>query len=111
MAYDEQLAQRIRSLMGNKKGLSEKKMFGGLSFLINGNMSIAASGQGGLLVRIDPSKTNEVLGSSKARLMEMRGKTMPGWLRVDAKDVKSDNELKKWVQISVDYASSLPKKQ
>jgi hypothetical protein len=109
MAYDEDLANRIRELVGMEKGLTEKKMFGGLAFLINGNMSVAASGQGGLLVRVDPDSD---LGSQPhAAPMVMRGRAMDGWLRVDDEGVRTKRQLETWVARGVDYAKSLPPKQ
>ena len=84
MAYDEELAGRIRALLGDRPDLTEKKMFGGLAFLIGGNMAIAASGQGGILVRVDPEESDELVATTPAELMEMRGRSMAGWLRVDA---------------------------
>lgn len=110
MAYDEELAERIRKLIGKKDGMSEKKMFGGLAFLVDGNMSVAASGQGGLLVRINPDQSDKLLATTKAEIMEMRGHGMPGWLRVNSADVKSDSELKRWVDLSISYAGKLPPK-
>ena len=88
MAYDEDLADRIRALVAGEAGLTEKKMFGGLAFLIGGNMAVAASGQGGLMVRVDPASSDALVAETNARLMEMRGREMKGWLRVDAKDLK-----------------------
>ena len=84
VAYDEELAERIRELVAREPGLTEQKMFGGLAFLIGGNMAIAASGQGGILVRVDPAESDDLVAKTKARLMEMRGRSMQGWLRVDA---------------------------
>ncbi|HEX2424498.1 MAG TPA: TfoX/Sxy family protein [Actinomycetota bacterium] len=110
MAYDEDLADRIRQLIGSERRLSEKKMFGGLAFLIAGNMAIAASGQGGLLVRVDPAGSDRLLARSDARPMVMRGREMPGWLRVDGDDVKTKRQLKAWVDVGVKYARSLPAK-
>ena len=111
MAYDEDLANRIRELVGLEEGLTEQKMFGGLAFLIGGNMAVAASGQGGLMVRVDPAGSDRLLASTKARRMEMRGREMPGWLRVDATDVRTKQQLAKWVRIGVAYARSLPAKR
>jgi TfoX/Sxy family transcriptional regulator of competence genes len=111
MAYDEALADRVRSLLANESGVTERKMFGGLAFLIGGNMAVAASGQGGLLVRVDPEESDRLLASSNARLMEMRGRDMKGWLRVDADDVRSKRELSKWVVRGATYARSLPAKK
>ena len=107
MAYDEELAERIRGLIGDEPSLKEQKMFGGLAFLIGGNMAIAASGQGGVLVHVDPAEGDELVASTNARLMEMRGRSMRGWLRVDPAD---DDELAKWVELGTAYARSLPAK-
>jgi hypothetical protein len=85
-------------------------MFGGLAFLVGGNMAVAASGQGGLLVRVDPAESEALIASSNARMMEMRGREMAGWLRVDAEDVRSDDALARWVETGVSYARSLPPK-
>jgi hypothetical protein len=111
MAYDEQLAERIRDLVGDEPGLTEQKMFGGLAFLIGGNMAIAASGQGGILVRTDPDASDDLVGSTDAYLMEMRGKQMRGWLRVDTEQVSTEPELAKWVELGTSYARSLPAKR
>ena len=111
MAYDEELAERIRALLGDEPGLTEQKMFGGLAFLIGGNMAVAASGGGGILVRADPEASDELVSTTKARLMEMRGRTMAGWLRVDTDDVSTEPELAKWVDIGRGYARSLPAKR
>ena len=111
MAYDEALADRIRELLGGESGLTEQKMFGGLAFLIGGNMAIAASGQGGVLVRVDPAQSDAVVETTIARPMEMRGRQMQGWLRVDSDDVEADSELAKWVELGTTYARSLPAKR
>jgi TfoX/Sxy family transcriptional regulator of competence genes len=111
MAYDEDLADRIRELLGRERGLTEKKMFGGLAFLVGGNMAVAASGQGGILVRVDPEESDRLVARTKARPMVMRGREMHGWLRVDADDVRTKHQLAKWVEIGVGYARSLPKKK
>jgi TfoX/Sxy family transcriptional regulator of competence genes len=110
MAYDEELAARIRDLVGDEADLTEKKMFGGLAFLIGGNMAIAASGQGGLLVRVDPEESDKLVSTTPARLMEMRGREMKGWLRVDAADVKTKRQLSTWVRRGAGFARSLPAK-
>jgi TfoX/Sxy family transcriptional regulator of competence genes len=110
VAYDEDLADRMRELIGREPGLTEKKMFGGLAFLIGGNMAVAASGQGGALVRVDPAQSDELVATSSARLMEMRGRTMQGWLRVDSADLRTKRQLSKWVELGVTYARSLPTK-
>ena len=111
MAYDEELASRIRELIGNESGLTEQKMFGGLAFLIGGNMAIAASGQGGVLVRVDPVQSDALVAKTTARLMEMRGRQMQGWLRVDSQDVRTKRQLAKWVELGRTYARSLPTKR
>jgi hypothetical protein len=110
MAYDEELAGRVRELVGDRPGLKEQKMFGGLAFLIGGNMAVAASGQGGLLVRVDPDQSDRLVAESAARPMEMRGREMRGWLRVPASDVATDAELSRWVGLATAYAGSLPAK-
>jgi|SRR5579884_1881237 len=110
MAYDEQLAARIRELVADERGMTEKKMFGGLAFLVGGNMAIAASGQGGLLVRVDPADGERLIASGKAAAMEMRGRSMAGWLRVDAADVATKQALSAWVRRGVGYARSLTPK-
>jgi len=111
VAYDEELADRIRELVAGESGLTEKKMFGGLAFLIGGNMAVAASGQGGLLVRVEPAQSDKLVATTRARLMEMRGRSMQGWLRVDAEDVRTKRQLVKWVERGTTYAGSLPVKR
>jgi exosome complex RNA-binding protein Rrp42 (RNase PH superfamily) len=108
MAYDEELARRIRDLIGPDPELTEKKMFGGLAFLIHGNMAISASGQGGVLVRVDPALTDELVVTTKATIAVMQGREMSGWLRVSPEDVATDDDLEYWVDLGVDYARSLP---
>jgi TfoX/Sxy family transcriptional regulator of competence genes len=111
VAYDEDLADRIRELLAGETDLTEQKMFGGLAFLIGGNMAVAASGQGGLLVRVDPAQSDQLVATTNARLMEMRGRQMQGWLRVDSEDVGAKRELAKWVERGATYARSLPAKR
>jgi len=110
MAYDEQLAERLRELLRGQEGLAEKRMFGGLAFLINGHMSVSASGQGGLLVRVDPAEGDALANEPHAQLFEMRGRAMPGWMRVAPEGVRSKRELERWVKRGVGYARSLPPK-
>lgn len=110
MAYDEDLANRIRELVLREPGVSEQRMFGGLAFLIDGNMSVSASGQGGVLLRVDPAETDALLGKPHAHPFEMRGRVMQGWLRVDAEGLKSKRQLERWVARGVTYARSLPSK-
>jgi TfoX/Sxy family transcriptional regulator of competence genes len=110
MPYDEDLANRIRELIAREPDVTEKKMFGGLAFLINGNMSVAASGQGGLMVRCDPEQTDALLEKPHAKRFEMRGREMQGWLRVDDEGVRTKRRLEPWVRTGVAYARSLPPK-
>ena len=110
MAYDEDLANRIRELVSSEQGVSEQRMFGGLAFLVNGNMSVSASGQGGLLLRIDPAETDALLKGPHARPFKMRGRVMQGWLRVDPEGVRTKRQLERWVARGVAYARSLPSK-
>jgi TfoX/Sxy family transcriptional regulator of competence genes len=111
VAYDEELADRIREMLGDEADLVEKKMFGGLAFLIGGNMAVAASGQGGVLVRVDPVYSDRLVATTSARLMEMRGRQMRGWVRVDSNDVRTKRQLAKWVGLGTTYARSLPSKR
>lgn len=111
MAYDEELADRLRELLGDEADLVEKKMFGGLAFLIGDNMAVAASGQGGVLVRVEPAQSGTFVATTNARLMEMRGRRMQGWLRVDSDDVRTKRQLTKWVGLGATYARSLPSKR
>jgi TfoX/Sxy family transcriptional regulator of competence genes len=110
MAYDEKLADRIRELVSGEPGVTEKKMFGGLAFLIDGNMSVSASGQGGLLVRVDPDESDTLTRKPGVALMEMGGRSMAGWLRVDADAVRTKKQLAAWVERGVGFARSLPPK-
>lgn len=110
MAYDQELAGRIRQLIGDDPDLTEKAMFGGLAFLIRGNMAIAASNEGGALVRVDPAQSDDLLATTKATLANMRGRDMPGWLRVGSDDLRTDGQLASWVEIGTGYARSLPPK-
>jgi TfoX/Sxy family transcriptional regulator of competence genes len=111
MAYDQQLADRIRRLIAGAPDLTEKKMFGGLAFLIAGNMAIAASSQGGAMVRVDPQQSDALVATTTASLVEMRGRPMPGWLHVSSDDLLSDDRLNPWVERGTGYARSLPPKQ
>ncbi len=110
MAYDERLAERIRALVEDEEGVSEKRMFGGLAFLVNGNMSVSASGQGGLLLRVDPERADDLLEQPHAEPFVMRGRPMDGWLRVEEGGLQSDESLARWVGHGVAYARSLPPK-
>jgi TfoX/Sxy family transcriptional regulator of competence genes len=110
VAYDEELTGRIRELTGGEPGLTEQRMFGGLAFLVGGNMAVAASGQGGILVRADPAESDALVETTEAQPMEMRGRKMRGWLRVDTADLDGE-ALARWVDVGVSYARSLPPKQ
>lgn len=110
MAYDETLADRLRDHLEGEPGLSEKKMFGGLAFLVAGNMAVAASSEGGLLLRCDPEQTDELTADPGARRFEMRGRSMAGWLRIDADAASTDEDLARWADLGVTYARSLPPK-
>lgn len=111
MAYDEHLADRVRELIAGEPGVTEQRMFGGLAFLIGGNMAVAASGQGGILVRVDPARSETLVATTAAYPMEMRGRQMAGWLRVDAEHVRTERELARWVTLGTAYARSLPPKR
>jgi len=110
MAYDEDLANRIRELVATETGVTEKRMFGGLAFLIGGNMAVSASGQGGLMLRCEPAETEELRRKPHAGPFEMRGRVMDGWLRVDPEGLRTKPQLERWVARGVSYARSLPPK-
>ena len=110
VAYDEDLANRIRDVVQDEPGLTEKRMFGGLAFLINGNMSVAASGRGGLMVRVPPDETEKLVARDHVEPMVMAGRETRGWLRVSVEGVKTKRQLQAWVTRGVDYAKSLPPK-
>ncbi|MGA8247189.1 MAG: TfoX/Sxy family protein [Nocardioides sp.] len=110
MAYDEELAERIRGMLGDQP-VVERKMFGGLAFLVGGHMSVSASGRGGLLVRFDPAETTALLGEDGAEEFHMGGRgPMEGWLRVAPGVLDDDDVLQAWVERGVGYARSLPPK-
>jgi TfoX/Sxy family transcriptional regulator of competence genes len=110
MAYDEGLANRIREAVAGEPGVTEKRMFGGLAFLVHGNMAVSASSQGGLLLRIDPADAETLTKRPGVRRFEMRGREMDGWLGIDGDAVASDAELQRWVDTGLAYARSLPAK-
>jgi TfoX N-terminal domain len=110
MAYDQDLTDRIRELIGAEPGLTEKKMFGGLAYLLGGNMALAASGQGGILVRVDPAQSDIIVDTTNAETAVMRGRPMQGWLRVAPEHLRTKRQLAKWVGLGTAYARSLPKK-
>jgi TfoX/Sxy family transcriptional regulator of competence genes len=110
VAYDEDLANRIRELVADETGVTEKRMFGGLAFLIGGNMAVAASGQGGILLRVDPGEGDALAAKPHAEVAVMRGRPMTGWLRIGSEGVKTKRQLERWVARGVGYARSLPAK-
>ena len=110
MAYDEDLARRVRELLADERDVSEMRMFGGLAFLVGGNLSVAASGQGGLMVRVEPVETDALLAQPHVRRFEMRGRSMQGWVRVDPEGVRTRRQLASWVRRGATYARSLPAK-
>jgi TfoX/Sxy family transcriptional regulator of competence genes len=110
MAYDEILANRLRELLADEDAVTEKKMFGGLAFLLHGNMSVSASRNGGLLVRIDPGDTDAALARPHVALMEMGGRTMDGWITVAPEGLKTERQLAGWVDRSVGFVKKLPPK-
>ena len=113
MAYDEDLADRVRVSMQHRADVREKKMFGGLAFLLGGHMAVAVGGRGGLMVRCDPSRTAELVQRPGASPMQMRGREMRGWLHIEvgpADDSVEDSALGEWVDLGADYAGSLPPK-
>jgi TfoX/Sxy family transcriptional regulator of competence genes len=110
MAYDEDLANRIRELIAAEPGVVEKRMFGGLAFLIGGHMSVSVSGRGGLMLRVDPGETDALVAKPHASRMVMRGREMDGWLRVADEGIKTKRQLERWVARGVASARSLPPK-
>ena len=111
MSYDEDLARRIRDLVAAEPDLAEQRMFGGLAFLVGGNMAVAASGQGGLMVRVDPAESAHLVATTAAQPMEMKGRPMAGWLRVDSESVRTKRQFERWVRIGLAFARTLPAKQ
>ena len=110
MPYDRELAERIRALVGGEPAIAEKAMFGGLAFLVDGNMAVAASGQGGLLVRVDPAETDVLIAAPGVQLFEMGGRSMRGWVSVDDQQLQTTEALARWVERGLSFARSLPAK-
>ena len=110
MPYDTELANRLREMLENRAGVVEKRMFGGVAFLINGHMAVGASSKGGLLLRVNPARTESLLADPRAEPFVMRGRPMSGWLRIDLDASASDDELDRWVQQGLDYVRMLPPK-
>ena len=110
MAFDEELAWRLRERLAGEAGVSEKRMFGGCAFLVNGNIAVSASGQGGLMVRVDPDQSEDLVRRTAAERMVMRGRSMDGWLRVPSTSVRTAKTLDTWVTRGVTFARTLPGK-
>jgi hypothetical protein len=110
VAYDLEVAEHLRELLAGEPDVVEKRMFGGLAFLVAGHMAVTASGKGGLLLRVDPARTEELLADRRAGRFVMRGREMDGWLRVDVDPQTPDDELNRWVRLGVDYVRTLPPK-
>jgi TfoX/Sxy family transcriptional regulator of competence genes len=110
MAYGEDLADRIRKQLAGVDGVSEKKMFGGLAFLVNGHMCVAASHTGGLLARVDPAGSDEAVAQAHAELMVMRGRAMEGWISVAPEGVAGEPDLRSWIDRGLAYVRTLPPK-
>jgi TfoX/Sxy family transcriptional regulator of competence genes len=110
MAYDEKLAERIRTLVADVPGVTERKMFGGLAFLVDGNMAITASGQGGVMVRVDPLTYDSLVADGTAHPAEMRGRPMRGWVQIEADAVRTKRQLGRWVELGVAAVQALPAK-
>src|SRR5919199_385552 len=110
MAYDEDLANRLRERLADEGGVTEKRMFGGLAFLVNGHMCVAASSRGGLLARVDPDETEDAIAQPHAGRMEMRGRSMDGWITVESEGVANDRDLSAWVERGLAYVRTLPPK-
>jgi hypothetical protein len=111
VAYDEDLANRVRELLADEHGVVEQRMFGGLAFLVGGHMSVSVSGQGGLLLRCDPAETDELVAKPHASRFVMRNRAMDGWLRIEPEGVGTKRQLERWVSRGVSYARSLPAKR
>lgn len=108
MAYDAELADRLREILASEPGVVEKRMFGGLAFLVAGHLAVSASGQGGLLLRVDPAQSDALVADARARPFVMRGRELAGWLAVDIDAATTDDELNRWIQHGVGYVRSLP---
>ncbi|MBT8249724.1 MAG: TfoX/Sxy family protein [Acidimicrobiia bacterium] len=110
MAYDDQLAERVRQLLPGDRTFSEQAMFGGLAFLVGGHMAVVVSGKGGLMVRTDHDVAQACVAKGSARFAEMRGRNLRGWLRIDPDGLKTDQNLARWVELGTNFATALPPK-
>ena len=111
MAYDEELADRIRAMLSERTDVTEKKMFGGLAFLLGGHMAVCASRVGGVMVRVDPDQYEKLLATTKATAFEMRSREVTGWVRVASDDVRTTRQLAPWVNRGTVAAAALPPKK
>ena len=110
MAYNSEIAERMREALADVPDVIEQAMFGGLAFLIRGNMTVVASSKGGLMIRADPTTTAHLVETTSAEFAEMRGRQMRGWLHIDGEHLQSKNELDPWIERALGYSSSLPPK-
>jgi TfoX/Sxy family transcriptional regulator of competence genes len=110
MAYDEDLVNRVREQLAAENGVTEKAMFGGLAFLVNGNMAVSVSGRGGLMLRVGPDATDDALSRPHTAVVEMRGRPMRGWIRVAPDGVRTKRQLDAWVRRGVQFTRTLPRK-
>jgi hypothetical protein len=110
MAYDEDLAHRIRAQLADETAVTEKAMFGGLAFLLDGNMAVGVTNTAELMVRVGPDGTDDALSQSHARLFDMTGRPMKGWILVEPAGFETDTDLGGWVGRGVDFARTLPAK-
>ena len=110
MAFDDVLAERVRDVLAPEGGVTEKRMFGGLAFLLDGNMAVGVSGRGGLMVRVEPDRTEHLVATTTATAMEMRDRPVSGWVLVPPEDVAEEAELERWVAVGVARAGALPPK-
>src|SRR6266550_4589439 len=109
MAFDERLAERIRGALGRRHGVAEKKMFGGVGFLLNGNMCVGIW-KNSLIVRIDPESYEDALTEEYVRKFDITGRPMKGWILVEPDGIESDDQLRKWIEQSLDFVVTLPNK-
>ena len=111
VVYSEELAERVRERLAGESGVSEKRMFGGLAFLVGGYMTVTISGEGGLMLRVDPAQTAALLAEPNTEPVEMRGRELDGWIRIDEQGIASDADLARWTAVGVDYVRTRPPKR
>jgi hypothetical protein len=110
MAYDEALAERVRAVISLRENVTEKKMFGGIAFMVGGNMACGVSSSSELIVRLDPEESQRALAEPHVRVFDMTGRPMRGWLLVEPAGIETDDQLAGWVDAGADFAASLPPK-